>query len=67
MLTARTRGAEIIEMLSTFKCGRGATVITATHDHKMLAASGRVVWIADGRIERLENLHIAVGSINGQS
>ena len=62
-----TTGSEIIEMLSTFNRQRGVTIITATHDHKMLAASSRVVWIADGRIERIErreDLHIAVGSID---
>jgi putative ABC transport system ATP-binding protein len=60
-------GSEIIEMLSAFNRQRGVTIITATHDHKMLAASSRVVWIADGRIERIErreDLHIAVGSID---
>jgi len=65
-----TTGSEIIEMLSTFNRQRRVTIITATHDHKMLAASSRVVWIADGRIERIErreDLHIAVGSIDGRS
>lgn len=42
------------------------TIISATHDHKMLAASDRVVWIRDGhldRIERREDLQISVGTI----
>jgi putative ABC transport system ATP-binding protein len=42
------------------------TVITATHDHKMLAASDRIVWIKGGNVDRIESvadLDIKVGSI----
>ncbi len=63
-------GTEIIDLLSRLNKERGVTIISATHDHKMLAASDRVVWIRDGRIDRIEhreNLQIAVGSIDGQS
>jgi putative ABC transport system ATP-binding protein len=62
-------GAEIIELLFKLKEDRGVTVISATHDHKMLAASDRVVWIRDGRIDRIElreNLSIEVGTIDGK-
>ncbi len=48
---------------------RGVTIITATHDHKMLAASDRVIWITDGQISRIQNreeLDIRVGSISGE-
>ncbi|HUW58126.1 MAG TPA: ABC transporter ATP-binding protein, partial [Planctomycetota bacterium] len=44
------------------------TIISATHDMKMLSVSDRVVWIRDGqidRIERREDLDISVGSIEG--
>ena len=63
-------GTEIIDLLSTLNRERGVTVISATHDHKMLAASDRVVWIADGkvdRIERREDINIDIGSIDGQA
>jgi len=63
-------GTEIIELLSQMNKEMGVTVITATHDHKMLAASDRVVWIRDGmvdRIERREDLQIQVGTIDGQA
>ena len=63
-------GTEIIELLSRMNREMGVTVITATHDHKMLAASDRVVWIRDGmidRIERREDLKIEVGTIDGQT
>jgi len=63
-------GTEIIELLSRMNRELDVTVITATHDHKMLSASDRVVWIRDGmidRIERREDLKIEVGTIDGQS
>jgi putative ABC transport system ATP-binding protein len=63
-------GTEIIDLLSNLNREKGVTVITATHDHKMLAASHRVVWIRDGRVDRIEkreDLNIAVGSIEGQA
>jgi putative ABC transport system ATP-binding protein len=59
-------GEDIIEMLKELKAERNVTIITATHDHKMLAASDRVVWIRDGqvdRVERREDLDIQVGAI----
>jgi putative ABC transport system ATP-binding protein len=61
-------GREIIEILQEMKIQRGVTIITATHDMKMLAASDRVIWITDGQISRIqsrEELHIQVGTIDG--
>jgi putative ABC transport system ATP-binding protein len=46
-------GAEIIEILQGLNKERHVTIITATHDRKMLAASNRVCWIRDGRLERI--------------
>ena len=62
-------GREIIDLLSAMKSDRGVTIITATHDMKMLAASDRVVWITDGQISRIqkrEELDINVGTIDGK-
>ncbi|MCX7590778.1 MAG: ABC transporter ATP-binding protein, partial [Kiritimatiellae bacterium] len=59
-------GEEIINILRQCCDRYGMTVITATHDHKMLATSDRILWIRDGSIERLEerrNLTIRVGRI----
>ena len=59
-------GEEIINLLSRLCRQLGSTVITATHDHKMLAASDRVVWIRGGQIERIQQrseLQIEVGEI----
>ncbi len=59
-------GAEIIDYLYKLKEEQGVTVISATHDHKMLKASDRVVWIRDGQVDKIvlkENLDIHEGSI----
>lgn len=60
-------GEEIIRLLKRLSAERGVTVISATHDYKMLSVSDRVVWIRDGAIERIENrdeLSIQVGGIS---
>jgi len=59
-------GEDIIRMLEKLKAELGVTVISATHDHKMLAASDRVVYLVDGaiaEIKRREELDIQVGQI----
>lgn len=59
-------GAEILDILYRLNTGRGVTVIAATHDHRMLDLSSRVVWIRDGKVERIakrKDLRIEVGSI----
>ena len=48
-------GTQIIELLREINENEGVTVITATHDHKMLAVSDRIAWIRDGRIERYQS------------
>ena len=63
-------GAEIIDLLCQLKDERGITVISATHDMKMLDVSDRILWIRDGRIHRLEerhNLDINVGGMDGET
>ena len=61
-------GEEIIAMLGRLRDELGVTIITATHDHKMLAASNRVVYLEDGRIvdiKRRDQLDIQFGKIGG--
>jgi putative ABC transport system ATP-binding protein len=61
-------GREIIELLRKLNREQHVTIISATHDMKMLSVSDRVVWIRDGvidRIEKREDLDISVGSIEG--
>ena len=63
-------GTEIIELLREMNKERGVTVISATHDHKMLSVSDRVVWVRDGRVDRVisrEELNIEVGTIDGKT
>jgi putative ABC transport system ATP-binding protein len=59
-------GEEIIKLLSELSRKLGVTVISATHDHKMLATSDRILWIKDGRkdrLERREDLNIRIGTV----
>jgi putative ABC transport system ATP-binding protein len=59
-------GLEIVNLLAELSRERGVTVVSATHDHRMLAVSDRVVHLRDGRVERIverKDLTINVGSI----
>ena len=59
-------GEDIIKTLRELCDSHGVTVITATHDHKMLDKSDRILWIKDGQRDRLENradIHIRVGKV----
>ena len=47
-------GKEIIDLLKKLNKEKNVTVISATHDLKMLDISDRIVWIRDGYIERVE-------------
>jgi len=47
-------GMEIIDLLHGLNKAQGLTLIAATHDLKMIRASDRVVWLRDGRIEKIE-------------
>ncbi len=59
-------GEEIIALLKELSRERRVTVISATHDFKMLNVSDQVVWIRDGRVDKIENrdeLSISIGTI----
>ena len=65
-----TTGEEIISLLQNLSHERNVTVISATHDIKMLNVSDLVVWIRDGRIDRIESrdeLTISVGRIDARN
>ena len=47
-------GKTIIELLRQMNKERGVTIISATHDFKMLDVSDRIIWIVDGQIDRIE-------------
>ncbi|MCG3148800.1 MAG: putative ABC transporter ATP-binding protein YknY [Verrucomicrobiae bacterium] len=60
-------GQEIIDLLRRLQREKNVTVITATHDARMIAISDRVAWIRDGKLERLDdraNLSVQTGGIN---
>src|SRR5947209_6172565 len=59
-------GQEIIELLRVMNKERGVTIISATHDLKMVDVSDRIVWIRDGTIERIEeraDIKLSVGRL----
>lgn len=61
-------GREMIELLVQLKETEGVTIISATHDMKMLSVSDRILWVRDGKIDRIEerkNLDIKIGQIEG--
>ena len=65
-----TTGEEIISLLQNLSHERNVTVISATHDIKMLNVSDLVVWIRDGRIDKTESrdeLTISIGRIDARS
>lgn len=64
-----TTGEEIIALLRQLCLEREVTIISATHDFKMLNVSDQVIWIRDGRVDKIENreeLSISIGQINSQ-
>jgi putative ABC transport system ATP-binding protein len=63
-------GEEIIALLKRLSEERGVTVISATHDFKMLNVSDQVIWIRDGRIDKIEDrkeLSISIGQIGSRA
>ncbi len=59
-------GEEIIALLKNLSWERKVTVISATHDIKMLNVSDHVIWIRDGQVEKIEerkDLTISVGTV----
>ncbi|MDD3726331.1 MAG: ABC transporter ATP-binding protein [Candidatus Ratteibacteria bacterium] len=62
-------GREIIDLLREMNKEKDVSIITATHDLKMLDVSDRVIWLRDGLIERVEdreNINIKVGEMEGE-
>ena len=49
-LDSRT-GGEIIELLKSLRAEKQTTLVIATHDAKVAAHAGRVIELADGRIQ----------------
>ena len=63
-------GAEIIDLLNEMKDNLGVTIITATHDMKMLSCSDKIVRIEDGSVKRVDtqaDVKVKVGTIDGET
>jgi putative ABC transport system ATP-binding protein len=61
-------GAEILDIMRRINKETGVTVICATHDLRLLEVCDRMMWIRDGRIDKVEeraNIQIRVGKIGG--
>jgi putative ABC transport system ATP-binding protein len=54
-------GQDIIELLHELNVKRGVTIISATHDHKMLDVSDRIFHIRDGQLAMVEDKRVPVG------
>jgi putative ABC transport system ATP-binding protein len=50
-------GQEIIDLFKNLQRTLGVTIISATHDTKMLQASDRILWIEDGVIVKTARPH----------
>ena len=62
-----TTGEDVIALLKELSSDQGVTVISATHDYKMLTVSDQVIWIRDGRVDKIQErdeLDIRTGGLN---
>ena len=62
-------GLEIIALLRRLNAENGVTIITATHDHKMLDVSDRIFHMADGKVDKIEardEIDLHVGKLDGE-
>ena len=62
-------GLEIIALLRRLNAENGVTIITATHDHKMLDVSDRIFHMADGKVDKIESrdeIDLHVGKLDGE-
>ena len=62
-------GRDIITLLKEMNKEEDVTIISATHDLKMLDVSDRVVYIRDGMIEQIKSraeIQIEIGTIEGE-
>lgn len=62
-------GQEILNILVRLNKEQKVTIICATHDHRMMNVCDRLMWVRDGRIERVarrEDVRIEIGSIGGK-
>ncbi len=59
-------GQQVLDILRGVNKLHGVTLVCATHDHRLLQMCSRVLWVRDGRIDRIalrSELRISVGHI----
>jgi len=49
----RKTGEDIIEILKNMNEEKDVTIICATHDKKIISNSDKVIWLRDGKIEKI--------------
>lgn len=62
-------GQDIINLLREMNKESDVTVISATHDLKMIDVSDRIFWIRDGKVERVErraDIDLEIGAMEGE-
>lgn len=60
-------GQEILDVLKKLNKEKRVTIICATHDHRMMDMCDRLMWIRDGRIDRIarrDEVHVKLGKIS---
>ncbi len=65
----RKTGREIIELLREMNQEKQVTIISATHDLKMLDVSDRILWVQDGKItknQKRDELDLDLGQIGAE-
>jgi len=63
-------GRDIINILREMNKNEDVTIISATHDLKMLDVSDRVIYIRDGLVEQIKaraDLKLEIGTIEGET
>jgi putative ABC transport system ATP-binding protein len=63
-------GQEVLDILQRINKERKVTIVCSTHDHRLLKVCDRIMWVRDGRVERVENaenIQIKVGNIGGKA
>jgi putative ABC transport system ATP-binding protein len=63
-------GQDVLDLLQKINRERGVTIVCSTHDHRLLNVCDRIMWIRDGRVERVErraDIAIRVGSMREKS
>jgi len=62
-------GREILEILRQLNKKHNVTIICATHDHRVFDICDRLIWIRDGKIERVarrDEVTIKIGKIEDE-